>query len=281
MATPTIQIDHARCRRDGLCAAVCPLGIIVQEGRERVPQPVPGMLGWCIGCGHCVAVCPAEALRHSSMAAEDCEPLSPGRCPDADQLAALLHRRRSTRRFEAEAPDRMDLERAITMACHAPSGHNRQPLNWIVFDRREDVREVAQMAVDGMRAEMGKEDDPGRQMLYAGVVAAWSQGRDTILHDAPCLVVAHAKPRVGTEAVDAAVALGYMDLAAVSLGLGCCWAGLFMMAAGKWPPLQKSLQLPQDHRVYGALVVGKPRLAFQRAPLRKPPAIEWRSQLQT
>ncbi|MDX1269297.1 MAG: nitroreductase family protein, partial [Oceanisphaera sp.] len=237
MPIPTIDIDNDKCRADNLCATVCPIGIIAPGGSKETPRPVAEMLDWCIGCGHCVAVCPTEALQHSAIAAEDCETLLVEKLPDADQVAVLLRSRRSIRRFKSEVPDRKLLEHAISMAGYAPSGHNGQPLNWIVFDRREDVRRIAEMTVQAMRAALEKEENPGRQMLYAGVVWAWDQGRDVILHDAPCLVVAHCRPRVGTEPIDTALALGTMDLAAVSLGLGCCWAGLFMAAAVKWPPI--------------------------------------------
>ncbi len=278
MPTPTIKIDEDKCLRDGLCASVCPMGIIAPEGGEETPRPRPEMLPWCIGCGHCVAVCLSEALEHSSMAVEDCPELSAEHLPNAGQVAALMHTRRSMRRFKAESPDRTTLARAIAMAAYAPSGHNGQPVNWIVYDRREDIRRIAEMTANAMRAGLDKEKNPARQMLLAGVVAAWDQGRDVILHDAPCLVVAHCKPRVGTEATDAALALGYMDLAAVSLGLGCCWAGLFMAAAVKWPPIMEWLDLPEGHRIYGALMVGQPRFKYKRAPLRKNPSIAWRSQ---
>ena len=281
MPSVNIQIDEDQCLRDGLCAAVCPIGIIAPDGREKSPRPIPQLLSWCIGCGHCVAVCPSGALNHSSMATEDCIALSTEHLPGVDQVAALLHGRRSVRRFRPEAPDRKTLERAITMAAHAPSGHNGQPLNWIVFDRREDVRRMAGMTVDAMRADLSGAKDSGRQTLYAGVVAAWDQGRDVVLHDAPCLVVVHCKPRLGTEAIDAALALGTMDLAAVSLGLGCCWAGLVMAAAGKVTPVIETLELPQDHVILGAMVVGKPLLTFKRVPLRSKPRLDWRSQPQT
>lgn len=274
----SVHIDEDKCLHDGLCAAVCPIGIIAPGDREKPPQPTPEMLPWCIGCGHCVAVCPSEALVHSSMAAGDCTALSTEHLPDADQVAALMHTRRSMRRFKPEPPDRTTIARAIAMAAYAPSGHNGQPLNWIVCDRREDVRRIAEMTVDAMRIGLEKEENPARQMLLAGVVAAWDQGRDVVLHEAPCLVVAHCKPRVGTEATDTALALGYMDLAAVSLGLGCCWAGLFMTAATKYPPLMEWLDLPEGHRIYGALMVGQPRFNYKRAPLRRKPSIAWRSQ---
>jgi nitroreductase len=68
--------------------------------------------------------------------------------------------------------------------------------------------------------------------------------------------------------IDSAIALSYMDLAAPSLGLGCCWAGFFMIAAGSWPPLAEAFQLPEGHKSFGAMMVGYPKFRYQRLPER-------------
>jgi nitroreductase len=97
-----------------------------------------------------------------------------------------------------------------------------------------------------------------------------------ILHDAPCLVIVHSKIQTGTEPTDAAISLAYFDLAALSFGLGCCWAGLFTMAAKSWKPLQEYFGLPKGHQLHGAMMIGYPKLQFQRLPVRKQPQINWR-----
>ena len=88
--------------------------------------------------------------------------------------------------------------------------------------------------------------------------------------------MAHSNVRTGTESIDAAISLAYFDLAAMSFGLGCCWAGLFMMAARSWEPLGEFLNLPQHHHLHGAMMVGYPKFRFHRLPVRKPPIIGWR-----
>ena len=51
-----IMVDTNLCKRDGVCVAVCPSGVLGLN-EERLPEEVPG--GNCILCGHCVAVCDA------------------------------------------------------------------------------------------------------------------------------------------------------------------------------------------------------------------------------
>lgn len=271
-----IIIDEDACHRDGLCASVCPLGIIVPTGKQSVPLPVDDLLRWCIGCGHCVAVCPSGAIRNTGVPIEECQPTERDFVPNPDQVTALMRSRRSVRRFKSEAPSRDLIERMIEMASYAPSGHNQQPVRWIVVQGREQVGKLSGMAVQVIRDALAKGVGREFQFMYNGVVAAWDQGRDVVLHDAPVVVVVHCKTKVGTEVIDAAVALGQMDLAGHSLGLGCCWAGLFQMVARGVPPIMKHLGIPSDNRLMGAMIAGLPKYSYTVIPPRKPPNITWK-----
>ena len=66
-----------------------------------------------------------------------------------------------------------------------------------------------------------------------------------------------------------------MELAVGSLGLGATWAGYVMGAARSYPPLIDTMNLPEGHKCYGALMVGYPALNFVRMPLRNPPPVTW------
>lgn len=74
---------------------------------------------------------------------------------------------------------------------------------------------------------------------------------------------------------DGALALSHLDLYASSLGLGTCWGGYLYTAANNHPPLFKAMGLPENHRAYGAMMVGYPKFKYPRIPRRKPPRIEW------
>ena len=67
------------------------------------------------------------------------------------------------------------------------------------------------------------------------------------------------------------IALTYLELAAPSIGLGCCWAGYFYAAATTFPPLQEALALPKNHQCFGAMMAGYPKFNYHRMPLRKYP----------
>ena len=103
-------------------------------------------------------------------------------------------------------------------------------------------------------------------------IDSWESGIDTMLRDAPHIIVTHANGKRG----DCTIALAYLELAAPSLGLGACWAGWFDAAAGAWEPLQEYLELPDGHVCCGAMMIGYAKYEYPRIPLRNKARISWR-----
>lgn len=268
-------VDETRCRRDGICVAVCPIGILTRVG-ESPPEPVPGAGALCISCGHCVAACPCGACSLDTMPAESCPTVRPEWLLSPEQAEHFLRSRRSIRVYRETAVDQGRLARLIRTARNAPSGHNRQPVHWLVLSGRESVRSIAGHAVDWMRSLCGAQPEAGRRMTLDRVVAAWDAGRDLVCRAAPHLVVTHAPKADLTAAGACTLALAYLELAAPSHGLGACWAGYVQMAALQWRPLQDAFALPDGHQFCGALLVGEPRYRYHRLPGRCEPAITWR-----
>jgi nitroreductase len=131
------------------------------------------------------------------------------------------------------------------------------------------------MTTDWMKHMLKEMPESPHAPVFREVAQAWDQGKDLVLHNAPCLVIVHSRIQTSTEPTDAAIALAYFDLAALSFGLGCCWAGLFAMAVKLWEPLGKFLNLPTGHQMHGAMMTGYPKFQFQRIPMRKQPEIKW------
>lgn len=144
-------IDESKCKKDGFCAAECPVMIINFSDKSKVPVPIDGAGALCIKCGHCVAVCPHEALTHESMGPADCVSLRDDLKVGAEQAEQFLRGRRSTRNFRETSVEKGTLEKLIDMARHAPSGHNTQLPEWLVISGRDEVKKYSAMVVDWMR----------------------------------------------------------------------------------------------------------------------------------
>ncbi|MCB2189268.1 MAG: nitroreductase family protein [Deltaproteobacteria bacterium] len=271
----TLLVDHEACKQDGLCVAECPMQILELDDAKH-PRFVPEGADFCIQCGHCVAVCPHGALGLTAMPAYECPPLKKELNISAAQAEQFLRSRRSIRQYKDEAVGQETLAELLRLASYAPSGHNWQPLSWLVISGRDKVHELAGYVAEWMRWMLKEQSETALAMHMDVVIQRWEEGKDRILRNAPHVVIAHA-PEVDRSALSAGItALAYLELAAPSLGLGTCWAGFFNAAAQFFPPLQEKLALPQGHKAVAAAMVGYPNVKYYRLPLRKSPIIAWR-----
>jgi nitroreductase/Pyruvate/2-oxoacid:ferredoxin oxidoreductase delta subunit len=270
------KVDRHKCNFCGMCVAECSPRIIYMEGAQVLPSIIEGGEERCRKCGHCVAVCPTAAVSIDTMKAEECASLNRELLPTAEQVELLLKSRRSIRSYEDKSVPRDTLQRLIEIARYAPSGHNTQPVRWLIVEESKETRLLAGLVAEWMRSIVEVNPQGATDWGFDRLVDAWDRGEDMILRGAPNIIVAHADKVYGPLGETACViAMTYLELAAYSLDLGACWAGYFQVACGAYPPLMEALELPQDHRVYAVMMVGYPRNKFRSIPLRNEPEISW------
>ncbi|MFH0786278.1 MAG: nitroreductase family protein [Pseudomonadota bacterium] len=269
-------INQKKCHRDGLCVAECPAKLIEIIGEEGFPAPIAEAEELCINCGHCVSICPHGALSLKTMAPGECLPVRKELFLGPEHCEHFLRSRRSIRNYKEKRVPHDILTRLIEIARYAPTGHNLQPVHWLVIEESKEVHRLAQLVADWMRGQVNQGAEVAIALHMDRVVDAWDKGMDRILRSAPHLIVAHGLKTLAPIQGACTIALTYLDLAAASFGLGTCWAGYFTAAANFYPPLLSTLALPQDHLPYGAMMIGYPKYAYQRMPLRNAPDITWR-----
>ncbi|UCD88838.1 MAG: nitroreductase family protein [Desulfobacterales bacterium] len=270
-----LTVDQEKCKRDGICAEVCPVRIIEFKDKDAFPILVDGGDKLCIKCGHCVAVCPHGAMSHAMMKPEKCPPVNDDWLFNPEQVEHFLRCRRSVRNYKNNPVDRDVLAKLINVARFAPSGHNLQPVKWLVIYDRDKVQQMAGFVIDWMQ-NLIEEDSPLVAAMHLDrVVSFWESGHDPICRNAPHVIVTHAHQNDRTAPAACTIALTYLELAAPSFGLGTCWAGYFNAAASFWPAMQKALGLPEGNIIFGSMIVGYPKFKFQRLPLRNDAEIIW------
>lgn len=269
-------IDREKCKRDGVCAQECPLGIIAMHGENGFPSSVKGAESLCINCGHCMAVCPKGALSLKTMSPVDCTPVPGDGFVSPEQAAGFLRSRRSIRTYLEKAVERGLIQGLIDIASYAPSGHNAQPVSWLVIEDRSEVLRLSGYVVDWMRYMIKEKPEMAAPLHLDLVVGSWERGEDRICRGAPHVILAYAPESLPTAPSACTIALTYLELAAYSMGLGACWAGYFNVAAMFYPPMKQALNLPQGYQCYGAMMIGYPKYRYRRIPLRNKPSITWR-----
>ena len=269
-----IEIDKQTCNQCGICAAVCPTGIVYyKEG--KYPRQLPGTDEICIRCGHCVSVCPTGSVIHLEIPLESCPAIDKSFKVSFQQCSQLVKSRRSVREFQDKAVPSSVIERIIETARYAPTGHNDQEVRWLVVNDRKMVGKLAAIGADWIRWTAENVSDMA--LLMQEALKQLDAGYDIFLRHAPALVVAFAEKNNPVAATDCALALGYFDLAANSLGLGCCWAGFFQFAVNSFPAMIEAVALPEGTASYGALMVGYPKYKYPRIPERREARIIYRT----
>ncbi|MHB1127577.1 MAG: nitroreductase family protein [Bacillota bacterium] len=271
-----ITIDESKCKKDGICAAECPTNTIYLKEKGTVPRVSRKAAEFCVDCGHCIAVCPNEAITMEKMLLDDCAPIPPGALPSKEQAKLLLKSRRSIRAFKDEHISREVFEELIDTVRYAPSGHNGQPVNWVIVESREQVKKLGSLVIDCFRNVVQNDPEAASIIDFKSLATAWDMGIDMITRNAPHIIVGHVPREIGNvgPALDCHLAITYLELAAHSMGLGACWLG-FLMFAYRYPPVKEFLGIPEGRDIHGAALIGYPKYRFRRIPARIHPEIAW------
>jgi nitroreductase/NAD-dependent dihydropyrimidine dehydrogenase PreA subunit len=267
-----LMVDTEKCSRDGFCVRDCPTAII-HMAEKGFPDIIPGGEATCLDCGHCVAVCPHDALSHKRIPIAQSPVIQKELCINELQAAQFLRSRRSVRHFQDKLVEKAKSRKLIEIARYAPTGGNSQLVEWIVLDDKSRIKEIAAMTVNWLR-ELVKNPQVVAASPYLPVaIAAWDSGNDSVLRGAPALIIAIAPKEAMNGMVDLTLALSYLDLFASVLDLGTCWAGLLQGAMLSDPAVKAAVGVPESYPHHYPIMVGYPEFGFYRLPERKTPKI--------
>ena len=138
-----VEIDDRTCKRCGECTRICAGEVLtMREGTVHIRGDSP--FG-CIAYGHCMMVCPEGSIRVTGrgLSPEDLLPLpAPEERATADGLAALMHARRSVRRFQDREVEPELLDRIVKTAASGPMGIPPWDVGCVCMRGRGKVREL-------------------------------------------------------------------------------------------------------------------------------------------
>ena len=144
----------------------------------------------------------------------------------------VLLKRRSTRKFNDEKITKEELDSVLRAGLLAPSSMNRKPINLMVVERKETLKELSQAKDHG--AELLADADK------AIVVLA-----DTMISDTWC--------------EDSSIVLTYLHLMATDLNLASCWVQIHMRKKdGVYAEevVRDILKIDDHYRIAGIMALG-------------------------
>jgi len=209
------------------------------EAKSRVVRPE-----WCIGCGHCGAVCPTEAIHFAGMPFDGHPKKGEVPAISPELLNLLFREGRSIRVYARDPVPEETLAGILDAGRYASTGTNSQNVHYVVLTSPDRIAELHKMTVsfyekafsrargwlghivlslmagrktaEYLRESLPKIDYAAEQM---------KQGKDRLFYHAPVVILAHAESWDSSSAFNCSVALYHCSLMAHTLGLGCCFNG--------------------------------------------------------
>lgn len=286
---PEVIIE--KCTGCCLCVEVCP-GFVFDMMNKKAAV-VRGE--WCIGCGHCGAVCPVAAVLHETTAVEEGPQPGQESVASPEMLRLLLRERRSVRVYRNERIQKGVLQRILDAGRYAPTGRNSQNVHYIVLNSPEQIDRLREMTLrfyEKIFARLRRRIGAFILRLVAGrrmveylqgsfpkaehAKKLIERGKDCLFYHAPAVMVVHAESWDTCSAFNCAVALYNCSLIAHTMGIGCCFNGYVVSAVNNNRKIKEWLGIPRDHQCFGTMTLGYPGVKYHRLIARDPAKVTWR-----
>ncbi|MBM6828546.1 nitroreductase family protein [Anaerotignum lactatifermentans] len=259
-----ILVHKEKCIGCGSCERDCFSHTIqVRAGKAEV-------LGKCMECGHCLAVCPTEAVEMEGYDQAEVFSGSREECMVAPaDFLRFLQFRRSTRQYEKRPVESEKLAQILEAGRYTPTARNRQDVHFVFV--QEQMPQIREMIWEGFREMAEQWEDPGyrRMLLEFCKDRQANPENDRLFCGAPVLLVLTcAYPWNGE------LTARTMELMAESLGLGSLYSGFIQRAIGNSKAAQQALSI-EGERIAACLLLGYPAVRYLRSVPRKKAHVTW------
>lgn len=274
-----IRINYEVCTRCGLCSKVCGSRRIIIDADNR---PVKLIEAGCNDCGHCVAVCPVDAIVNTRVdMSEYTNMIDP--TITYQQFTQLVRNRRSIRNYRNQPLTNEHMDKLMHVVKYIPTGSNKQGLKYKFITDPEILDKIKNSMAAKMRTAIKLSESfpvklfmKKKQKSSAGrlVDLFFNEGNDSFLRGAPCLLIIYTEEKYfRIPQWDAGIASNTIDLAAQTLGIATLMNGYFVELANRFKSLRKLARLNSKDSVLTAICLGYPAVKYRKNVYRRPPDI--------
>lgn len=244
-----INIDEDKCIGCQLCIQDCPArNIELKSNRANVIDDK------CIMCGHCLAICPKDAVSISDYDDSIISKKQDIRL-DANDVLNVIRFRRTIRQFQDKDIKEDILDDILEAGRLSHTAKNSQDVSFIVLD--QEKKRIEQMAV-----KLFQRLKPFTN-LFSSMARRNEITDDFFFFNAPKVIIIASK-----EPINGALAAQNMEFVAEAYGLGVLYSGFFSMATNHSRKIKNAIGLPHGKKVITTLVMGYPKVKYQRSVAR-------------
>jgi nitroreductase/NAD-dependent dihydropyrimidine dehydrogenase PreA subunit len=257
-------VDADKCTHCGTCIEDCVRQIITWS--NHLPTVSPEREEECIGCQHCLAVCPTAAVSIFGLNPADCLPVDRHAWPSGEQMNTLFRTRRTVRQYSSTPVSADCIDAMLETIQYAPTGRNDLGLTFTLIDNRKDMVKLLEKIGELTDAAQAS-GTPIPEFLTDAVAAYRNDGRDHIFRGAPHVLMATADPESGCPHEDIIIALTNFYLLAECRGLGTTWCGYLKIIADTLPGLREFMGFQPSEYFY-TMLFGRPAVGYPRGVQR-------------
>jgi len=265
-----VSIDKEKCIGCGACVEDCfPENLFLDSGKAEIK-------GRCMQCGHCIAVCPVNAVSITNYPQEGIEEYDKERFDiSSDNLLNFIKFRRSVRHYKNKPVEKEKLERVLEAGRYTATGSNMQDVSYIVV--QETLNEIKPVIWESLY-EFALEN-----LNEKGVIGAYTPRwikmyedykkdplNDKLFFKAPVLLVVTA-----ISPLNEVLAPSNIELMANAEGLGVLFTG-FIERALKNSVKAKEMLGINKKEIISCMLMGYPDIKFRRTVPRKQAEISWK-----
>ena len=256
-----ITIDKEKCIQCRLCVSDCVARCIEFDDENYPYMKRPGN---CLGCQHCLAICPKGALSFNGKIPEDSEDCS------TKTILSLIKSRRSIRQYKDEEISEELFEKLKAMFPYIPTGCNSHKLHFSIVEKKAVMRALKEKVNKNFLKLLNNKILSPVVKHFEVYRECFEKGEDIVFRDAPHMIVVSSPLSAPCASQDPIIALSYIELYAQSLGLGTCWCGYAELCIKIFPELCEILEIPKGYSPIYAMLLGKPAVNYQRTPQPEP-----------
>ncbi|MCI6152274.1 nitroreductase family protein [Fusobacterium perfoetens] len=258
-----IRVDSNKCIKCKMCIKDCfPENIIFEEEKIKIKSD-------CMMCGHCVAVCPTNAITFEGYE-ETQELKSLDSKINSEVFLNFVKSRRSIRHFKDKKIDRDIIEKLLEVGRYSPTGANIQDVKYYVI--QDKLEEFKPLVWEGINNFTNSGENNMFLRKYRSLFVEMYENRgidDKLFFKAPMvLVITSSNKTNGVLAGDK------IEMMANMMGLGVLFSGFIEMGITSNEELIKKFKLKRNV-VCTCMLIGYPDISYQRTAPRKEINIEW------
>jgi NAD-dependent dihydropyrimidine dehydrogenase PreA subunit/nitroreductase len=257
------EVDQQKCIKCKACKDVCPENVFAFTNNKISINPENN----CFSCGHCMLVCPSEAIKSlttsSFFTVNDKFPNIP-----IDQL--IFHKKRSIRSFSDRSIEKNTIDKLIEYSEKAPSAHNFRNRMYHVITNQTQIDYLKKIIIKSNKqflnimnnftlfiislfSKAAYQEFSSLRKSISQVIKNYNNNIDSIFYGSKCIFLISAPSRIPFSRDDCIASQHYMMLYGETQNIGSFIVGL---AQSSHKPIEKYFKIRKGYSIYAISAFG-------------------------